>query len=295
MARSLNWHVIYSPCAIKQRHDRSCHLAGTARCFTSRSGHSNCNRFKCRINFYRIGRGDEDESVSGQRTPVQEGAEDQVVRNIRDVKDIDDAVKQTREDFETLEGRIPDQVKNSEPWKNHVAPLIEEIKEFIKQGELDKVRTWLDRVENLIELREEVVSGLDHLTPDKQEAMVWTERIIKTLGHIASDTYQTVVVDPAKAAGEQLLPADLQKPWTDAMDELGQEMSNTAQEIGELPRKGAELVTHKNQLEHAPEYIKEELYGQRDVPVEYPDFWGKGTRKVQELYDHTRNSLFGDR
>jgi hypothetical protein len=237
---------------------------------------------------------DEAGTTSDQRTPAQEGGEDQVVRHIKDVKDIDDAIKQTREDFETLEGRIPDRVRNSEPWKNHVAPHIKNIKDYIKQGELDKARDWLDRVESLIELREEVVSDLDHLTPDKQEAMVWTERTIKALGHIASDTYQTVVVDPAKAAGEQLLPSDLVKPWGDAMDELGQDMSNTAQEIGELPRTAVELATHKNQLEHAPDYIKEELYGERDVPVEYPDFWGKGTRKVQELYNGAKNSLFGD-
>jgi hypothetical protein len=239
-------------------------------------------------------RPEEATTTSGQRTPVQEGGEDQAVRHIKNVKDIGDAIKQTRADIEALEGRIPDRIKNTDTWKNNVEPHIKNIKNYIKQDDLDKARDWLDRVENLIELREEVVSDLDHLTPDKQEAMVWTERTIKALGHIASDTYQTVVVDPAKAAGEALLPEDLQKPFTEAMDELGQEMSNTAQEIGELPRKGAELFTHKNQLEHAPDYIKEELYGPRDVPVEYPDFWGKGTRKVSELYNGTKNLLFGD-
>jgi len=241
---------------------------------------------------------DEVGSISDQRTPVQEGAEDQVVRHIRDVKDNDDAIKQTRKDFEALEGRIPDQIKNSDTWKNNVAPHIKNIKDYIKQGELDKARDWLDRVENLIEVREEVVSGLDHLTPDKQEAMVWTERIIKTLGHIASDTYQTVVIDPAKAAGEQLLPSDLSKRWGDTMDELSQDMSNTAQEIGELPRTAADRFTHKSShLDHLGpenEYIKVELYGERDVPVEYPDFWGKGTRKVSELYNGAKNLLFGD-
>jgi hypothetical protein len=238
--------------------------------------------------------GDEAGTRSGQRTPAQEGGEDKVVRHIKDVKGYDDAIKQTQADFEALEGRIPDQIKNSDTWKNNVEPHIKNIKDYIKQNQLDKARDWLDRVENLIDLREEVVSDLDYLTPDKQEAMVWTERTIKALGHIASDTYQTVVVDPAKAAGEALLPEDMQKPFTDAMDELGQEISNTAQELGELPRKGAELVTHKDQLEHAPDYIKEELYGPRDVPVEYPDFWGKGTRKVSELYNGAKNLLFGD-
>lgn len=81
------------------------------------------------------------------------------------------------------------------------------------------------------------------------------------------------------------------------MDELGQEISNTAQEIGELPRTGVDRFTHKNYLDQLGpenEYIKEELYGPRDVPVEYPDFWGKGTRKVSELYNGAKNLLFGD-
>ena len=190
--------------------------------------------------------------------------------------------------------KVPLAVKNSEAWKKHVEPRIKQVKDLMKKGELDKGRTWLDRSEQLIKLRQDVDRDLGYLPDDKREAIVWTERTLKTLGHFASDTYQTLVVDPAKAAGEKILPGEQAQKWNKAMDELNQELSNVAQQIGELPRKGARLYTHGKLQEMAPQEHKE-LYGEREVKVEYPDFMGKGTAKVHELWDHTMRCLFHDR
>lgn len=134
---------------------------------------------------------------------------------------------------------------------------------------------------------------------------MWTERTLKTLGHFASDTYQQLVIDPAKKAGKALLPSDYAKRWSASMDELGNALSNVAQQIGELPRKGTRLMTHGNLQDLASEMMRDsspvlrqegqeirKLYGPRDVPVEYPDFWGKGTAKVKQLWDRSLGRLF---
>lgn len=250
---------------------------------------------------------DEEQSAPLERTPVQESGEDRLLRGVKDAQDLDDTVKQTRKDFEAFQNKVPDQIKNSATWKKHIAPQIKKANDLINKGKLDKARTWLDRAKKLIELRKDVVRDLDHLPPDQQEAIVWSERGLKTLGHIASDAYQTAVVDPATAFGENILPPELAKKWKKAMEELGQGMSETAQGIGELPRKGARLATHGNLQDQADQMLQDsslgirqdgqmikELHGPREVKVEYPD-WGKSPRKVLKLYDKFKDWAFGDR
>ena len=113
------------------------------------------------------------------------------------------------------------------------------------------------------------------------------------------------MIDPAKKAGEALLPGEYAKRWNKSMDELGKALSDVGQQIGELPRKGTRLMTHGNlqdqangMLQDSSPVIRQEgqeirdLYGPRDVKVEYPDFWGKGTKKVRDLWDSSFGKLF---
>jgi len=228
-----------------------------------------------------------------------------VLRTIQDTQDLDDALKNTRKQFEAFEEKIPESIRKSDEWKNLVGPKLDKIKNLLKQGELDKGRTWLDRLEELIKLRDEINRDLSYLPSDKKEAVLWTERTLKTLGHFASDTYQQLVIDPAKKAGEAILPSKYAKGWNKSMDELGKALSDVGQQIGELPRNGTRLMTHSNLQDQATDMLQSaspemrqqgqdirDLYGPRDVPVEYPDFWGKGTAKVKDLWDSSFGKLF---
>jgi len=238
--------------------------------------------------------------------PSQPYAEEQALQGIQNVQDLDDAIKQTRQDFETFHNSIPESIRSSEIWQKNVENKFETIKNLLAQGELGQTRTWLDHAAQLLQLRNEIERDLDHLPADSVEAIVWTERTLQALGHFATDSYQTLVTNPAKDAGTAVLPPELAQRWNSAMDELNQDLSNVAQEISQLPREGAQLLTHRNLQQQAQEMIQsseqgtrdmgqeiKDLYGEREVPVEYPDFIGRGTRKVQELWDHTMNSLFG--
>ena len=238
------------------------------------------------------------------RTPASgETTEESIVRNIRDIKDLDDAVKQTRQDFEAFIDQVPASVRNSHEWQTLIDPKLDRIQELIKNGELDQTRTWLERVEALIELRNDVERDLGYLPSDSQEAIVWTERTLQTLGHFASDAYQNLVIEPAKNAGGAILPSELSDKWGEHMDELGQALSDVAQQVSELPRQGTRLLTHGNLQDQASEMmqssspiIQQEGQEIRNLverdSVEYPDFWGKGTKKVSELWNNSLGKIF---
>lgn len=243
---------------------------------------------------------------SSKPEPAGPTTEDQALQSIQNVQDLDDAVRNTRSDFEAFYNNIPESVRNSNIWQNNVRDKYDQIRDMLAQGELGTSRTWLNRAEELLVLRNEIENDLDHLPPDSVEAIVWTERTLQALGHFTTDTYQTLVTDPAKNAGSAVLPSELAQHWNNAMDELNHDLSEVAQGISQLPREGAQLLTHHNLQQQAQQMMESseqgtrnlgqevnDLYGPRDVPVEYPDFWGRGTRKVQELWDHTMNSLFG--
>ena len=253
---------------------------------------------------------DPDETLVTKRSPVQEGGEDRALRGIKDAQDYDDTLKRFNKDIESFEGKIPDQVKNSEAWKKHVAPKWKKAKDLAKKGELDKARTWLDRAEKLNKVREEVDRDLDHLPSDQREGIVWVERTIKTLAHVASDAYETFILKPIKAVAEKILPARGARVITKSVDEVGQGVSDVGQGIGELARKGGRLVSHgktQDNLQHTMQTAKSQglreeakfhsdmLAGKdRKVPPVYPD-WTKSPRKVLKLYENFKKWTFGNR
>lgn len=247
---------------------------------------------------------------TGPHPPAQESVEDRVVRGAKDLQDLDDALKQTRKDLNSFLENVPDGLKNSQIWKKHAAPGIKKVEDWIKLGELDKARDWLDRVEKLVKVRQKVARELDHLTPAQQEMLVWTERTLKGLGHIGADAYKSTVIDPAKAAADKVLPPELSRNINQKLDEFDQGIRETAEGVSELARTGARGVTDsrgQDQLQHIMEndpapgnrQMAEEIadirsFRTRKVPVEQTDFIGRGTAKVRELYDDFMTLFTGE-
>lgn len=234
--------------------------------------------------------------------PVQEEGEDHLLRAIKDGQDFDDALKKTNKDIEAFEAKIPDQVKNLKFWKKYVEPKFNKIKNLAKKGELDKGRTWLDRCEQLLKLRNDVERDLDHLPADRREGVLVVERTLKVLGHFATDAYDTAFVVPAKLAGEKMLPAELAKKWNKSMDELSQGLSDVAQAVPEILHKGGRLVSDgkdQDQMQHIMEndpapgnrkmakYISD-VRGFKDpkVPVKKFDF-GRSFENVKNRWNET--------
>lgn len=253
---------------------------------------------------------DEEGTSPDKKTPAKEGFEDRLLRAVEDGQDLDDAVKQTNKDIEAFEAKIPDQVKNLKVWKKYVEPKLKKIKSLAKKAELDKGRTWLDRSEKLLKLRNEVDRDLDHLPADRREGILVIERTLKVLGHFATDAYNTSVVVPAKLAGEKVLPPELSEKWNKSMDELSQGLSDVSQAVPEILHKGGRLVTDgkgqdqlQNMMENDPapgnRKMAEEIsdirsFKDRSVPVEKFDL-GKGIENGKRLWNHTMRCLFHDR
>ena len=249
---------------------------------------------------------DPDETLVTKRSPVQEGGEDRLLRGIKDTQDLDDALKKTRKDFEAFEGKIPDQVKNTEAWKKHVAPKLKKAEDFLKKGELDKARIWLDRAEKILEVRKDVNRELDHIPVEQREGVVRLVQALKAGAHVLSDIFNTTVIEPLKAAGSKLLPPEQAKRWKKTMDETGQALSDVGQGIPNAVVKGSKNITHGKIMEQADQMsqdsspeIRREAQQMKDLykrdNVDHFDPWGKGTRKAKELWDHTMRALFHDR
>ncbi len=250
--------------------------------------------------------GEEEDPEAHDRPPMQEGSEDRLLRGVKDAQDIDDALKETNKDIEAFEGKIPDQVKNLKAWKKHVEPKLKQAKDLLKKGELDKARTWLDRAEKILEVRKDVDRDLDHLPVEQREGVVRLVQALKVGGHLLSDGFNAMVLEPAKAAGNKLLPPELAQRWEKAMDETGQAMSDVGQGVPKAVQKVSREITHGEMMEQAeqmsqdssPEIRKEgqqmkDLY-KRDN-VDHFDPWGKGTKKAKEIWNHTMRALFHDR
>jgi hypothetical protein len=249
---------------------------------------------------------EEEQSTPLERTPVQEGGEDRLLRGIKDVQDLDDAVKQTRKDFESFQNKVPDQIKNSATWKKHVAPKLKKAEDFLKKGEMDKARIWLDRAEKILEVRKDVDRELDHLPVEQREGVVRLVQALKAGAHVLSDIFNTTVIEPLKAAGSKLLPPEQAKRWKKTMDETGQALSDVGQGIPSAVVKGSKNITHGKIMEQAEQMsqdsspeIRREAQQMKDLykrdNVDHFDPWGKGTKKAKELWNKTMRAIFHDR
>jgi hypothetical protein len=235
-----------------------------------------------------------------------ESGEEQAQRYVKDWKDIDDAVENTSKGVKEFIDKIPEGLRNSDKWKKLVEPKLKKLQDLLSKLKLDKGRTWLDRVDKLIELRKEAERDLAHLQPDAREAVIWTERTLRVLSNIATDAFKVMVTDRAKDAGNAILPKQAAEKWAKAMDELHKEMEGLGDGISLAVRRGAFNLTRGKSFGEAVDEMKRSSSpvirqeaqdleniksGPRDVPVEYPKFWERGTNKVDELWTRFKKSL----
>jgi hypothetical protein len=235
-----------------------------------------------------------------------ESGEERAQRLVKDIKDLDDAVDRTSKGLNEFIDKIPESLRNSDKWKNLVAPKLKKLQDLLSKIKLDKGRTWLDRADKLLELRKEAERDLAHLAGDRREAIIWTERTLRVLSNIATDAFKVMVTDRAKDAGNAILPKQAAEKWAKAMDELHGELEGLGEGISKAVRQGAFNLTRGKSFGEAIDNMKrsdspvirqeaQEIEniksGPRDVPVEYPEFWKRGTGKVSELWTKFKNSL----
>jgi hypothetical protein len=248
--------------------------------------------------------------ASPPKKPVKpaegESGEEQALRHVRDMKDFDDAVERTSKGVKEFIEKIPKELRDSKKWKDLVAPKLKKLDDLLSKMKLDKGRTWLDRAEKLIELRKEAERDLAHLQPDAREAVIWTERTLRVLSNIATDAFKVMVTDRAKDAGNAILPKQAAEKWGKAMDELHKEMEGLGDGISLAVRRGAFNLTRGKSFGEAVDEMKRSSSpvirqeaqdleniksGPREVPVEYPKFMERGTKKVNDLWTRFKNSL----
>lgn len=81
-------------------------------------------------------------------TPTGESSEARVLRTVQDTQDLDDALKNTRKQFEAFEEKIPESIRKSDEWKILVEPKLEKIKISSNRGSLIKGAPGLTALNN---------------------------------------------------------------------------------------------------------------------------------------------------
>lgn len=230
-------------------------------------------------------------SSDAQRTgvPAQQGVEGQVRRYADDFTDYHDALTKSRDEFKTLTDKLQKQFGETEFWKQRVKPMLDQVSQTT---DLSKMRSAVERLKHLLDIRTDVDRRLSDLPPDQREAVVWLTRGLRTGGYVLSDGHKRLVIDPAKTAISALLPKKAADAVNKKLDEQHEGIEEVAKGVSNLPVNATQNAVKASQRHQMRNYQwKDDTAGVWDRgKVEYPDF-GRGWRKAERWYRDAKRFL----
>ena len=195
-------------------------------------------------------------------------------------------------------GKVPDRVKDSEFWKEKVKPIVDKILEKTK---LEKVREVVNRIDEHMDMREEVDRTLSFVDERLREGIKSIQHIMKGIGDTAMDAAEVMVYNPAAEYGKKIIEPfspELAAKWEKAVKKELQALKEVKDQVVKLPQLTARLsdkAMRRDQLRKLMEDAKRDpmfkgmekvsgTFKQRFEKQHEADF-GKGLEKVKPLYD----------
>jgi len=194
-----------------------------------------------------------------------ETSEERLERAVDDTEGIRDAVDKTIAEFKkNIEG-MPKQFKESEFWKQKVAPKLKKLDDLGLERKSGKLKEFLRIVKELLEVRKKVDADLFYLSKDDREGVVWLERGLQGGEEALGKIHQQLITDPAISAAKAILPKDQAAAAEKILKQRQADIQKMLKGIKKLPRKAVENATKAQQRnQDVPDVIKR-VYGRTNV------------------------------
>ncbi|MGB2964412.1 MAG: hypothetical protein WBB69_10555 [Anaerolineales bacterium] len=183
-----------------------------------------------------------------------ETAEQRLERFVDDSEDYRSAVDKTLSDFKKRIEDVPKEVKESEFWKNKVAPKLKKIDEMGIEGKSGKLKEFLRITKELLEVRRKINARLSYLSEKDRQGVIWLTRGLQAGQEGLQKVHQQLITDPAIAAAKALLPKE--------------------------QAAAAEKFLNRHQTE-----IGEMLTGIKNLPAEIVDKGMRASQRTQDVQD----------
>ena len=168
-----------------------------------------------------------------------ETGEELLERLVDDSEDYRDAVDKTLSGFKEELKKVPDNVKNSEFWKQKVAPKLKKLDEMGIESKSGKLKEFLRIAKELLEVRKKVNADLSNLSKADREGIVWLERGLQTGEEVLDKLHSQLITDPAISAAKAILPKEQAAAAEKILKQHQADIKKMLGGIKKLPRKFA--------------------------------------------------------
>jgi nitrogen regulatory protein PII len=212
-----------------------------------------------------------------------ETVEEQAERIVDDTEDYRAAVDKTLEDFKKKLEEVPTEVKDSEFWKQKVAPLLKKLDELGIEEKSGKLKEFLRITKELLEVRKKVDADLSFLSKKDREGVVWLERGLQGGEEALKKLHNQLITDPAISAAKAVLPKDQAAAAEKILKQHQADIEKMLEGIKKLPRKFAEYAgkaSQRHQLDQEMNQVTNQVWQHEGFKDKYKFDITKSPKKL---------------
>ncbi len=224
-----------------------------------------------------------------------ETVEQRLERLVDDTEGYREAVDKTISEVKKIFERVPKEIKESELWKQKVAPKLKKLNDLGIGSKSGKLKEFLRITKELLEVRKKVDADLSYLSREEREGVVWLERGLQGGEEVIKKIHQQFITDPAIAAAKWGLPKEQAAAVEKFLKQHQADFEKMLKGIKKLPRKFVEYGTKAQQRNQDVPKIKKMLYKRTNVEqfdwTKSPKKFLPAIKKIGEAASWTKKQL----
>jgi hypothetical protein len=189
-----------------------------------------------------------------------ETMEERVERKVDDTEGLRSAVDKTLSDFKKKIEKVPQDVKDSEFWKNKVAPKLKKLDDLNIEGKTAKLKEFLRITKDLLRVRQSLDDRLSILSKKDREGIIWLTRGLQAGQEGLKKIHKQLITDRAINAGKAILPKEQAKALEKLLNQHQKDVETVLEGIKNLPADFAEKGFGAQQRTQSVDDIKRDLY-----------------------------------
>ena len=224
------------------------------------------------------------ETPPAKKAVSGETAEEWIERHVDNTEDIRSAVDKTLGDFKKRIEGVPKEVKESEFWKQKVAPKLKKLDDLAIEGKSGKLKEFLRITKELLQVRKKIDAKLSILPEKDRQGVIWLTRGLQAGEEGLKKIHQQLITDPAIAAAKKILSkeqaAAVEKFLNRHQNEIGEMLGG----IKKLPAELVDKSLRASQRDQDVQDIIDDVYKgiRHNKPTKFKE---KGLSKIQPAID----------